>query len=175
MVADTRANQLLRDVEGFRVESPEGELGWVEEIWVDEEREPHAVAIQTKNRRHALVLCEEVVAVHRDQRWIVVQPRAALRELAPPQLVTSGDNGSRGRIEASWATTGSVLTAPARRPRLSARRPTLRSARQEAPEIGRERPFWQVVALLYLSIAAFVGLVVAFAFVVAKLITGAAY
>ena len=41
--------------------------------------------------------------------------------------------------------------------------------------IGGERPFWEVVALLYLSIAAFVALVVAFAFVVAKLITGTAY
>jgi hypothetical protein len=53
----------LWGTEGFLVESPEGEIGRVEEVWLDEANAPCAVAVQTSDGRHALLLEEEVVAV----------------------------------------------------------------------------------------------------------------
>jgi hypothetical protein len=155
---EAHANDRLREVEGFRVESPDGELGWVEEIWVGNDDEPCALAIQTTNGRHALVLGNEVVAVHRDRHWLVVVPRAAaLRELAPPHVVTSDEDD------------------PARRPRMWRRGAARPQPQHAAAEIGGERPLWKIVALLYLSIAAFVALLIGFVFLVAWLVTGTTY
>jgi hypothetical protein len=66
-----------------------------------------------------------------------------------------------------------VLPAPppARR-RLSPRRPGARAAGEPGED---ERPLWRVVVLLHTSLAPLVAFVIGFAFLVARLVTGAAY
>jgi type IV secretory pathway VirB2 component (pilin) len=50
-----------------------------------------------------------------------------------------------------------------------------RTAAADAETKPEERPLWQLVAMLYGSIAFLVVFVIAIAFAVAKLVTGAAY
>lgn len=151
-----------------------GDVGWVEEIWVDEEDEPRALAVRTTDGRHALLLEKEVVAVEHEQRWVVVRPQRALLELAPPRLTNGGRAGSGIRMTASWATTGEPLAAPARQSwgwRLRLPRPR----RAAVPQDGAERPLWQVIAALYASLAFAVAFIITLAFLIARLISGAAY
>ena len=50
-----------------------------------------------------------------------------------------------------------------------------RTAAADAPAEREERPLWQLVAMLYGSIAFLVVFLIAVAFAIAKLVTGAAY
>jgi hypothetical protein len=78
-----------------------------------------------------------------------------------------------GRIAASWTTTGEVFRiAPRRRHRW--RFPFLRRKSKSAAA-SREPQLWQAVAILLTSIAFLVALVAALAFLIAWLVTGAAY
>src|SRR5438067_5320561 len=93
--------------DGFLVESADRQVGWVEEVWLGDDDEPRALAVQTVDGRHALLLDEHVEAVEREQRWVVVRPQQALLELDAPRV-----REMNGRIVASWRTTGNALTAP---------------------------------------------------------------
>ncbi len=160
----------LQNTDGFLVESADGDVGWVEEIWLGEADEPRALAVQTLEGRHALLLGEDVLGVDREQRWVVVSPGQELLELDPPRL-TSG-NG----LAASWGTTGHVLPAPARPHwRLPVRHARPQPRRAAVARERPERPLWQMVALLYGSLALIASLLIGLAFVVAWLLTGAAY
>ncbi len=164
MTALAEANEQLRDTDGFLVESSEGDIGWVEEIWVGEANEPRALAVQTR------------VAVEHEQRWVVVPPQPTLLELAPPHLTKDGRDGSGIRMTASWATTGAPIAAPTRRSwrwRLRSSRP--RSAAVPREQERAERPLWQVIVVLYASLAFTVVFVIALAFAIARLVSGAAY
>lgn len=155
----------LRDTEDYAVETPDGAIGRVEEVWLGRSGAPEALAVRTSDGGHALLLEEHVITVDREHRWVVVEEHPSLLELAPPQLV-SGD----GPVTAHWATTGAVVhpEPPARLP--GARR----FVERHAPHLAG-RPLWQVVAILYgaltLIVAAGIGLV----FLVAWLTTGAPY
>src|SRR5262249_59699887 len=109
MATLARANTQLRETDGFRLQSPEGNLGRVEEVWLDDGDEPCALAVRTQDGRHALLLGQDVVTVDRDHRWVVVPSHPPLQELAPPHLVTADGGGAGARIEASWSTTGTAL------------------------------------------------------------------
>jgi len=165
----------LRDTEGFLVESPEGAIGRVEEIWVDEANEPRALAVRTSDGRHALLLGEDVVAVQPEQRWVVTPSHPGLLELEPPRLSTNADSGTPDlRIAASWQTTGALLTAaprPAWRWRLPF--PDLRRSAVEPDRV--ERPLWRAIATLYAALVFIVAFVITLAFVIARLVSGAAY
>ena len=161
----------LLETDGFLVESPAGDLGWIEEVWVDEAGDADAVAVRTADGRHALLLDEDVLAVDREQRWVVGAARPTFLELDLPRLTRAAGAGT---IASSWATTGSVLEVAPRphhlwhvpyRPAEPARRPRRRKT---------ERPLWQGVAALLLLIAILVGVTVALAFLVADLVAGAA-
>jgi hypothetical protein len=162
----------LRTSEGFRVEAPRGRVGVVEEVWVGEDGAPKALAVRTVDGRHALLLTDEVAAVHPDEEQVVVE-EPVLLELAAPQLDGSSADGG-ARLSASWATTGAVLRLPEPRPRL---RLPFANAHLEAaaPSVFVERPFWQIVAILYGAIAVLVGLVIGLTFLVAALVGGHAY
>jgi hypothetical protein len=169
MATAVRPNKQLHDTDGFRVESSEGTLGWVEEVWLDDADEPCALAVRTREGRRALLLGDDVIAVQPEQRWVVVPPRPGLLELAPPHLVANGA-GPVAQLRASWTTTGASIPVEHR---ASSR---LRLPRASAATAGEtERPLWLAVVALYTFIALFVGALIGLSFAVAWLVAGNAY
>jgi hypothetical protein len=168
--ADSRDR--LLETDGFLVESPAGDVGWIEEVWVDDEGEPEAVAVRTSDGRHGLLLNEDVLSVDRESRWVVVAENARFLELAAPR-VTAAD-GAAKRIESSWATTGAVLEVTPRPRRLW--HVPYRPAEPSRPGRRRaiERPLWQGIAALLVLIALLVGATVTLAYVISDLVTGTA-
>jgi hypothetical protein len=175
MATIAERSRQLRETEGFLVKSPGGAIGRVEEIWVDQANEPRALAVRTNDGRHGLLLGEDVVAVQHEQRWVVAPSRPTLLELEPPRLSMIADRGgSERRIAASWQTTGAILPAaprPTRRWRLSF--PDHRRAAVRPDSV--ERPLWGTVATLYAALVFVVAFVITLAFVIARLVSGAAY
>jgi hypothetical protein len=172
-VAET--NTRLRETDGFVVESPDGDLGWVEEVWVGEANEPAALAVRTVDGQRGLLLGGDVLAVDRENRWVVVPPEPDLLELDVPHLTTTRGEGKAIRIAASWTTTGAPLPVSPRRHRLwrsPSRRP---EATPSVPTESPERPLWQPVGVLIASLVLIVAFAITLAFVVARLVTGAAY
>src|SRR5438128_9977376 len=64
----------LLGCDGFRVESPEGLLGWIEETWFGPSREPTALAIRTIDGRRGLLVAGEIETGVRE-RELVGMPR----------------------------------------------------------------------------------------------------
>ena len=90
------ASEQLADTEGYTVETPEGPIGRVEEVWLGPHDEPLALALRMTDGSRALLLAEQVRMVERDYRWVVTQRRPALLELDAPRLASaSGDGGGR--------------------------------------------------------------------------------
>jgi hypothetical protein len=162
----------LNGTEGYVVESTEGDLGWVEEVWIGDANEPSALAVRTAEGRHGLLPGEDVLAVDREYHWVVVRPEPMLLELDSPRMLTGGEDDAGGRVAASWSTTGEVFrVAPRRRPW----RIPFRRGRSASASVDPEPPLWRSVAVLLSSIAVLVVLVATLAFLVARLVTGAAY
>ncbi len=172
-MAATLREDVLRASDGFRVETPRGKLGVVEEVWVGEDGSPQALAVRTIDGRHALLLTEEIAAVHPDEEQIVVE-EPTLLELEAPRLDGDRGNGSRAHLSASWATTGDVLPLPEPPTRLHLPFANTRLD-AAAPNVFVERPLWQMVAILYGSVALLVVLLIGVTFLVAALVGGHAY
>src|ERR1051326_4468394 len=85
-MAAPRVEQHLAGTGGFTVESPDGEIGSVEEVWLGEHDEPRALTVRTGDGKRALVLAEEVVEVDADHEWLVVRGHPRLLELAPTEV-----------------------------------------------------------------------------------------
>jgi hypothetical protein len=165
----------LSGTDGYHVESADGEVGWVEEVWVGDRGEPFALALQTTDGRHALLRVEDVQAVERRHHWVVVRTGQELLELAAPRL-RRGD----GRLVAVWETTGRSLRAPSepewhvpihlahrkRRPHP----PLEATARQD-----KDLPTWLSLAVLAAGIVVIGSTMMVLAFVIAKVVTGSAY
>ncbi len=154
---------------GFVVESAEGELGWVEEIWFGEDDEPSALAVCTGNGRRGLIFAEDVLAVDEEYEWVVVRPQPTLLELAPPRLARADGES----VVASWATTGETIPATPVRVGRRFRRNAVRVGRSGGG--GDETPVGQTIAVLYGGIVLLAALMMISAFVIAKIVTGAAY
>jgi hypothetical protein len=152
----TRRLRALRDADGYMVESPHGDVGEVEEVWLDRE-EPCALAVRFKDGRRALLLSRDVVAVDREHRWVVVPDEAQLLELDAPRL-RGGDAPT-----ASWSTTGNVVTIAPRADKEA------EVARDAEPPTTTERPLWEMIAILYVGLLVIVVFVTALAFTVALL------
>ena len=161
----------LGESEGYSVETPEGAIGWVEEVWLGERREPRALAMRTVDGTRALLLAEQVAAVDHEHGWVVVGDDPHLRELDPPRLTQTRD----GRLTASWTTNGNTLERPATVARLplAVRLRSAPARRQSATEA--EWPLWKVVAILYSTIAVLLTLMLTLAFTIAWAVTGTAY
>ena len=158
--------------DGFRVESPLGLLGWVEETWLGPSREPTALAIRTLDGRRGLLAAEEVDGVVPDSELVVIRRDGRLLELDMPRVELLSAEGARV-LSASWTTTGETLEpppppGPLRRVLLALR--PWRLAPPPSPDA--ERPLWQIVLVLYTTLALIVGLVIGLAFLVAALVTG---
>jgi hypothetical protein len=166
MAATAGEDQRLIGTDGFVVESSEGDVGHVEEVWVGNENEPHALAVRTSDGRRGLLVGEDVLAVDRENHWVVVAPETVLLELGAPRLQEAQDEDGAPKATAAWTTTGDVvpLTAPRRR----RRRSPVRLSRLVASDR-------RAVAVLLTSIVVLVALLLTLAFVFARLLTGSAY
>jgi hypothetical protein len=154
----------LHDTEGFDLESADGAIGQVEEIWLGPGEEPQALVIRLTDGSRALLLDEDVVAVDREHHWVVAGPHPGLLELDAPRLESTG-----GRPAASWSTTGAVI-----HPELPSTPRVLPAFPRRVPNM-EERPLWRVVATLYAAVALIVVLVVALVFVVSWIAAGDPY
>jgi len=136
------ATHELRDTEDYAVETPSGAIGLVEEV------RPGGLAVRTADGMRALLRSDEVLAVDREHRWVVVDEHPALVDAA----------------------TGGIVH-PEPIDRLAGVREVFR---RHAPHLAH-RPLWQLVAILYggltLIVAGGVGLV----FLIAWLAAGAPY
>jgi hypothetical protein len=161
----------LSGCEGFRLESPDGLLGWIEEAWLGPSDEPAALAIRTVDGRDGLLLVEDVESVARDSELVLMRPGARLLELDPPRL--DGSNG----LSAHWSTTGDPLDPQPEPPgaldrALLAIRPWRLAP---PPQPGAKLPLWQQIIVLYTGLALVVTLVIGISFLVAWIATGTAY
>jgi hypothetical protein len=154
----------LHDTEGFELESADGAIGRIEEIWLGPSEEPQALAIRMTDGSRALLLQEEVVAVDRERHWVVVGPHPELLALDAPRLESTG-----GRPAASWATTGALI-----HPEPLSTPGVLQAFRHRVPNMDG-RPLWQLVATLYAAVALIVVFVVALVFVVSWIAAGHPY
>jgi len=151
----------LRACDGFRVDAPRGLVGWVEETWLGPDGDAAAFALRTLDGQRGLLLTGDIVSVDDDEETVVVRAGSRLLELGAPRL----DQVSP--LHASWSTTGATIEPPAppgplRRAALS-RRPW----RLAPPAEARERPLWQVAALLYAAIIVFGAVFMLAAFAIA--------
>jgi hypothetical protein len=166
--------QALRDCDGFWVDSPEGRVGFIGEVWLGPGDEPKAFAVHTTEGRHGLLLSDDVLALSPEDETVVLRSGATLLELQPPRLGSDADGPAP--ITAFWATSGATLSLPnpsggiSGIARLRATRP-----RSVGPTLATERPIWATIAVLYLSLAVIVAVVIGLAFLIAWLIAGQAY
>ena len=157
----TLPQQRLGVCDGFRVESPQGLLGWVEETWLGPDGEAAAFAARTLDGQRGLLLAGDIVSVLGDEETVVLRSGSRLLELGAPRL----DNASP--LHASWSTTGATIEPPV--PPGLLRRAALgrRPWRLAPPAKARERPLWQVAALLYAGIIVLAALFMLAAFAIA--------
>jgi len=177
MPATAVMNRDLRQCDGFRVESPEGLIGWVEEVWLGVRNEPLALAVKRTDGRRGLLSADDVAAVVSEDQWVIVSSQPALLELDAPRLEAL-DSGSDSRVVASWATTGAALPPPTepgtfRRAAFAFR--LRRPLRTVDAQVGAEPPILPAVAFLLGGIFLTVAAVITLAFVVSYLVTGHAY
>jgi hypothetical protein len=165
----------LRNTDGFLVESSAGDVGWVEEVWLDDRDEPRALALQTLDGRHGLLRVEDVLAVEADERWVVVRPEQELLELDAPRV-----RSANGDILASWGTTGAVLHVSAE-PRwhvpvhLPHRGPHGHPRLAAASRRIQRWPPWLAIGALYAALGLIIAALITVAFVIAWVVTGQAY
>ena len=162
----------LLGCDGFRVESPEGLLGWVEEAWLGPSREPTALAIRTIDGRRGLLVAGEIETIILEDELVVMRRGGRLLELDVPHVEKALVEGV-AVLSASWETTGEVLEPPLPPGPLQRALLALRPWRlAPPPRPEAERPLWQLVAVLYMSLALIITLVIGLAFLVARLVTG---
>jgi hypothetical protein len=160
--------------DGFRVDSPDGLLGWVEETWLGPSRGPAALAVRTVDGRRGLLVAEEIETVIPEYQLVVMGRHGRLLELDVPRVATSAA-GDR-IVSASWRTTGETLDPPDPPSVLTRALLAVRPWRlAPPPEPESERPVWQLVSFLYTALALIIVLVIGLAFLAARLVTGSAY
>jgi len=160
--------------DGFRVDSPEGRLGVVEEVWLGQGGEPAALAVRQPNGRRGLLLAADVRAILYADRLVSAAPRARLLELDAPRLEELPAGGGAPRLAASWRTTGALLPGP-RAPRPLSRLFGLSGRAETKPAAALERPIWRTVLVLYAVITLLAAGLMAAAFLAALAATGHAY
>jgi hypothetical protein len=171
----TVAHPDLKCCDGFRVESPIGLLGWVEEPWLSASGEPTALAVRMVDGRRALLLVGDVTGVEPEREEVFAREHGALLELGAPRVEAIDGDGGAPTLVASWRTTGATLEPPS--PPGLVRRTALavRPWRLAPPPPEGADPPWQSIALMLLLVTTLVCLEIALAFGIAYLVTGRAY
>jgi hypothetical protein len=171
----TVPRERLVECDGFRIESPGGLLGWVEETWLGPQYEPAALAVRAVDGRRALLLADEVETVVPESGYLVVRQHARLLELDVPRVELVPSDGA-SVVSASWRTTGETLEPPASPGVLARALLMLRPWRLAPPPRSEaELPLAQQIAILYIVVAVLVVLVMGLAFLVAAIAAGRAY
>jgi hypothetical protein len=171
----TVARHDLLGCDGFRVESEQGLIGWVEETWLGPSRNPAALAIRTTDGRRGLLLAHEVELVATERELVHMAGGGRLLELEMPRFEEASVDG-RPTVAASWHTTGLTLEPPQPPGAVQRALLSVRPWRLAAPPTPvAERPLWQIVAMLYTCLALIVGLVIGLSFLVARLVAGSPY
>jgi len=161
----------LAGCEGFRLESPRGLLGWVEETWLGAADEPVALAIRTIDGREGLLLAEDVERVTRDHELLTMRAGARLLALELPRVDTASANG----LSASWRTTGEPLELPEPPGVVDRALLAIRPWRlAPPPRPAADRPLWLTIVEMYTVLALIVGTLIGLDFLVAWLVTGSA-
>ena len=156
-------NADLRLADGFAVESLEGRLGEVEEVWFGPDDEPQALAVHRRDGRRGLLLADGVASVEPEERTVFARPGHRLLELAAPRMAADG------LLTASWTAAEQPL------PPLEKRRSRL-LPRPHVPATPSpsEQPLWKQIAILYVGIGLVVCIVMLLAFLAAWAWTGSA-
>jgi hypothetical protein len=158
----------LAGCEGFRVESSQGLLGWVEEIWLGPAGETAALAVRTIDGRDGLLLVEDVESVLVESELLLMTSGSRLLALDFPRIESS-DNG----LAASWRTTGEVLEPPDPPGVLERALLSIRPWRLAPPRrAGADPSFWPALIGLYVALAVIVGVMIGLCFLIARLVTG---
>jgi hypothetical protein len=76
----------LSGCDGYKVETADGLIGWVEEPWLGPDGEPAGLALRLVDGRRGFVLPEDVRLVEPDTEDVLLAAGASPRELAVPQL-----------------------------------------------------------------------------------------
>ena len=148
----------IGNIDGFRVEAPGGRIGWVEEMWLDDEGATTAAVVRLPNARRGLLVHDEIEEILPDVRAIRVRPDARLLELDPPHLGV----GANGAFEASWTTSGTTLSLPELQPTP----PVVR------PENGDSSSLLTSVVVLYAGLFVIACVLTGLCFLVPYLVTG---
>jgi hypothetical protein len=143
--------------DGFAAVTEAGPIGRVEEIWLDRDEEPIALAVRLRDGRRGLLLSDQVEDVTVEERMLTVRADARLLELEPPHLSDGAG------LTASWTTTGGSIPLPCERPPEAAAHPSV------------ERPLWRTIAVLYGVLTLIVLGVIALDVAIALLVTGSAH
>jgi hypothetical protein len=114
----------IGNIDGFRVDAPGGRVGWVEELWLDDEGGTTAAVVRLPGARRGLLVHDDIDGILFEERAIAVRPDARLLELDPPHL----DARAHGALEASWGTSGKALTLPQLLPAAPVARSTSRES-----------------------------------------------
>jgi hypothetical protein len=125
----------IGNIDGFYVRTPGGRIGWVEEVWLDDEGETTAVAVRLPNTQRGLVFRDDIDEILPEELTIAVRSGARLLELEPPHL----NPGADGTFTASWTASGKALAVPELTPTASVVRPAASS----------EPSFFRTVTVLY--------------------------
>jgi hypothetical protein len=159
----------LAGCEGFRVESAQGLLGWVEETWLGSAGEPAALAVRTIDGRDGLLLAEDVDWVIAESELLHMHAGARLLELDFPRIEVPSNNG----LAASWRTTGELLEPPDPPGALDRALLSIRPWRLAPPRRADADPsFWQALVGLYVALAVIVGVMIGLCFLIARLVSG---
>jgi hypothetical protein len=159
----------LAGCEGFRVESPQGLLGWVEETWLGSAGETAAFAVRTIDGRDGLLLAEDVDWVIAESELLHMHAGARLLELDFPRIEVPSNNG----LAASWRTTGELLEPPDPPGALDRALLSIRPWRLAPPRRPDADPsFWQALIGLYVALVVIVGVMIGLCFLIARLVSG---
>jgi hypothetical protein len=155
--------------DGYRVFAEGGgELGRVEEIWLGAWDEATAVVVRLLDGRRGLLLAADVAGVWPETRFMTMAAKADLLRLEPPHVDPEHDGR---RPAASWRTSGDVLELH-ESPRIGRLLPDALRASRGAAKEESERPLWQAVAGLFLTVLTIVVVLISLDFLVSYLVVG---
>ena len=155
------ASAPIGNIDFFCVVTPGGRIGWVEEMWLDDEGETTAVAVRLPNAKRGLVVRDDIDEILPEERTIAVRPDARLLELEPPHL----NAGADGTFTASWTASRKALVVP----ELAPTAPVVR------PPASSEPSFFMTVTVLFAVLFIIACALTGLCFLIPYLVTGKPY
>ncbi len=98
----------IGNCDGYSVATPAGVIGWVEELWLDDDETVTAVVVRLVDGRRGLLMSEQIGEVAHDRRTLAIGSDARILRLEPPHVHRTPD----GAPVASWSASGAPLKLP---------------------------------------------------------------